>query len=50
MGLKFYTSVLEFAVKKTQEDQEEMKLKGIHQLLACADGVTLYHKEKHRSP
>jgi hypothetical protein len=32
---------LEYAIRKVEENQMELKLNGTHQLLACADNVNL---------
>jgi hypothetical protein len=43
--LKF---ALEYVIKRVQAKQDVLKLNGTHQLLASADDVNKYCKERHR--
>jgi hypothetical protein len=48
----YFSTLLQYVIRKVQENQEGMVLNGIHQLLIYVDDINLvekykYHKDKH---
>jgi hypothetical protein len=40
-----FNLALEYAIRKVQENQEEIEFNGIQQLLVCVDNVHLFGKK-----